>query len=227
MENNIFDKLQQTDLVEETTQKLRRAIIQGELAPGTRVVESELARQLGISRAPLREAARRLEQAGLLTSNPRRGFFVRTLDLDELDDIYSLRIALERYACSLAVERATPEDILDLKAQIKVMEDLAEQGDLYHQVEQDLKFHEMLCQISGNKKLVGLFRSIADENRLIIALIGQLFKEPKEMADVHHVLVACLEQGDAERLDKEIHYHIDYAWKQVRIEFENSQKKQS
>lgn len=214
--DTLFDPLQSTDLVSQVTGQLARSIYEGRLAPGQRVVEASIARQMGISRAPLREAARRLEQRGLLVAHPRRGFFVRDFSLDEIDDIYGLRIALESYAIKLACERATPEDVAGLRRHLDYLRELADRGAIAELVEEDLRFHLTICQVSGNRKLLTLFSDLAGEIRMIIALIGQLYDDPHRIVESHAPLIEALEASDAERLAVEADNHIRIAWMEVR-----------
>src|SRR5258705_9383227 len=101
--------LADSDLVGQVARILTQAIVQGRLPPGAKVVEAGVARELGISRAPVREAARLLERQGLLVANPRRGFFVRKLEPTDIDEIYDLRICVECHAGVLAAKNLTPE----------------------------------------------------------------------------------------------------------------------
>jgi len=94
-----FEQLRQTDLVEQVRDKLVAAIATGELEPGQRIVEAELARRMGISRGPIREAARLLQQWGILSSEARRGFFVRKVSLEEIDNLVDYRILLGDLCC--------------------------------------------------------------------------------------------------------------------------------
>ncbi len=211
-----FEALEANDLVAQVTDRLARAICDGRLAPGQRLVEAALARQLGISRAPVREAARRLEQRGLLVAHPRRGFFVRDFSLEEIDDLYGLRIALERYAGELACQRATVADLERLENQLKLLFRLAEEGAVAAQVEADLRFHLLFCEASGNRKLLKLFTDIAGEIRMIIVLIGQLYEDPHRIAETHRPLIEALKMRDTARLDAEIDHHIRVGWQEVR-----------
>src|SRR5437660_10423940 len=99
--------LADSDLVGQIARILMQAIVQGRLPPGSKVVEAGIARELGISRAPVREAARLLEKQGLLVAKPRRGFFVRKLEIKNIDEIYDLRICIERHARVLAARHLT------------------------------------------------------------------------------------------------------------------------
>ena len=219
-----FREIESDDLVSKVSEQLTAAIVAGDLAPGQRLVEAEIARQMGISRAPIREAARRLEQRGLLVAHPRRGFFVRRLALDEIDDLYGLRICLESYAARLASQRAQPEDLVALRAQLEVLHNLADAGAVAAQVEEDLHFHRMICEISGNRRLLGLFNDLASEVRMAIAVIGRLYDDPARIAETHLPLIEAIESGDTARIDAEVEYHIGVAWREVRRFFAAQQQ---
>jgi len=110
-----------SDLVGQVARILTQAIVQGRLPPGSKVVEAGIARELGISRAPVREAARLLEKQGLLVAKPRRGFFVRKLEIRNIDEIYDLRLCIERHACVLASRNLTTEARDALRRQLDIL----------------------------------------------------------------------------------------------------------
>jgi DNA-binding GntR family transcriptional regulator len=211
-----FSEVKASDLTSQVAEQLAGAICDGRLAPGQRLVEAAVARQMGISRAPVREAARRLQQRGLLVAHPRRGFFVRDFSLEEIDDIYGLRIELERYAAGLACARATAEDLARLQAQIDLQFALADRGEIAALVEADLGFHLLFCEVSGNRKLLTLFTDLASEVRMIIALIGQVYDDPHRIAGTHCPLLEALAARDTARLEAEVDHHIRVAWREVR-----------
>src|SRR6266403_5713293 len=101
--------LADSGLVGQVARILTQAIVQGRLPPGSKVVEAGIARELGISRAPVREAARLLERQGLLVASPRRGFFVRKLAIRNIDEIYALRLCIDRHASVLAARNLTSD----------------------------------------------------------------------------------------------------------------------
>src|SRR5262245_7431911 len=108
---------------------LRRAIVTGELQPGQRVNEAEVARQMRISRGPVREAIRRLEQAGLLVSYPRRGTVVVSLSAEDVEEVYTLRADLEARAIRRAITRLLDADLAELERLLDVMETASFAGD--------------------------------------------------------------------------------------------------
>lgn len=211
-----FGTLRSTDLVSQVGEQLVQAIVEGRLAPGQRVVEAELARQMGISRAPLREAARRLEQRGLLVAHPRRGFFVRELSLGEVDDLYGVRIMVESYAARLAAERAGPAGLDELARRIEELRRLASDGKEAALVEADLEFHRAICVLSGNRRLLRLFDDMAIDVRMVIAMIDHLYDDPLVIAETHSPLLDALRGGEPHIITGAVEYHIGVAWREVR-----------
>lgn len=207
--------LANTDLVGQVARILTQAIVQGRLAPGSKVVEAGIARELGISRAPVREAARLLERQGLLVASPRRGFFVRKLEIRDIDEIYDLRICVEKHAAVLAARNLTPQARAALQRQIDVLHQTAELEDPARQVEEDYRFHRLICEIAGNRRLLQLFDDLASELRMVIGLIGRLYDDPHRIARTHEPLLAVLEEGHPERIELHVSHHIGVAWREV------------
>jgi DNA-binding GntR family transcriptional regulator len=207
--------LADTDLVGQVARILTQAIISGQLLPGTKVVEAGVARELGISRAPVREAARLLERQGLLVSNPRRGFFVRKLEATDIDEIYDLRICVECHAAVLAAKNLTPKTRDALRRQIAVLHEAADLDDPARQVEEDYKFHRMICEIAGSKRLLRLFDDLASELRMVIGLIGRLYDDPRRIAETHIAVLDAIEGGHPDIIIARIDYHIGAAWREV------------
>jgi DNA-binding GntR family transcriptional regulator len=207
--------LAETDLVGQVARVLTQAVVDGRLAPGSKVVEAGIARELGVSRAPVREAARLLEQQGLLVASPRRGFFVRKFAADDIDDIYDLRLCVERHAAVLAARNLTPESRDRLRRQIDVLHQTADLEDPARQVEEDYRFHRLICEIAANRRLLRLFDDLASELRMVIGLIGRLYDDPHEIARTHEPVLAAMEQGHPERIVAHVDYHIGHAWREV------------
>ncbi|QOR38762.1 GntR family transcriptional regulator [Billgrantia diversa] len=203
--------IQQRNLVEQVADFLTQAIISQHYVPGERLSEVQLARDLGISRAPVREAARLLESRGLLVSQPRRGFFVRALVATELNDIFDLRLCLERHALAHLVENYDTEKELALRRQVELMCEVALKDSDSRKIEEDLLFHRMLIAFAGNRRLLRAFDDITHELRLCIALIGKTHAEPDSIATSHWALLDALASGDPGHCHKAIDYHIGVA----------------
>lgn len=203
------------DLVSQIARALTDAIVAGQLMPGAKVAEAAVARELGVSRAPVREAARLLESQGLLVAIPGRGFFVRSHAPAEIDDLYDLRICIEKHAAVLAARRLTPESRAALRRQLDVLHETAAINDPARQVEEDYRFHRLICEISGNRRLLKLFDDLASELRIVIGLIGRLYDDPHRIAQTHEPLLAAIESGDAAKIQDGIEYHLGDAWRGV------------
>lgn len=203
--------IQQHNLVEQVADFLTQAIIGQRFAPGERLSEVQLARDLGVSRAPVREAARLLESRGLLISRPRRGFFVRSLDAEELCDIFDLRLCLERHAMERLAGACSPEALAALHRQVEQLCDASRSGDEGRRIEEDLAFHRLLIATAGNRRLLKVFDNLAHELRLCITLITKTHEAPESIADSHHRLLEALAAGDPVRCREAIDYHIGVA----------------
>lgn len=207
--------LPDTDLVGQVARVLTQAIMKGQMLPGAKLVEAGVARELGVSRAPVREAARLLEQQGLLVAHPRRGFFVRKLEPVDIDEIYDLRICVECHAGVLASKNLTPGNRTALRRQIDVMYETAAIDDHARQIEEDYKFHRMICEIAGSKRLLRLFDDLASELRMTIGLIGRLYDDPHRIAETHVAVLDAIEGGHPDIINARIDFHIGAAWREV------------
>lgn len=203
--------IQQRNLVEQVADYLTQAIIGQRFSPGERLSEVQLARDLGVSRAPVREAARLLESRGLLVSQPRRGFFVRALDAGELADIFDLRLCLERHAMERLAAACLPETLAGLRDQVEVLCAAASRGDQTRRIEEDLAFHRLMIASAGNQRLLRTFDDLAHELRLCITLITKTHEDPDSIAESHHQLLDALASGDGPRCREAIDYHIGVA----------------
>lgn len=201
-----LDPVTAEDLVSRVATALTRAILSGRFAPGTRLNEVHLAAEFGISRAPVREAARLLENRGLVVSHPRRGFFVRALTARSLDEVYDLRMALERHAGLAVCARLTPEMAQALRAQAARIHGTGR--DPSRQVEEDFAFHRMICAFSGNERLLKVYDELTTEMRLGIVVIGHLYDNPEGIARTHDPVLDALLARDPARWVAVIEAHI-------------------
>jgi DNA-binding GntR family transcriptional regulator len=188
---------------------LQNAILTGKLPPGARIVEAEIARQMGISRAPIREAIRKLERDGMVRYVPRRGTIVIQLTRDEIVDIYYLRAHLEAYAVRLAAERALPEEFDLLDEMITRMCQHADQNDVSSLVTVDAEFHGAICKAARNKHLLNLWESLNPRSWTLLTNL-----EVSEdfglmhIAERHRLVLDALRSRDADSAEKAIRHHI-------------------
>lgn len=138
--------------------EIEQLILQGELAIGQRINESDLASRFGMSRGPIREALRALEESRLVRSEKNRGVFVREVSVDEADEIYDVREALDQLIGQRVAELATPEQLRELQAVAAEMDRATGAQDIksYHAL--NLQFHDMLVDFAGNARLTESYR---------------------------------------------------------------------
>jgi DNA-binding GntR family transcriptional regulator len=185
---------------------LYEAILLGRLPPGERLVEAEIARQMGISRGPLREAIRQLEQDGLVEYRPRRGAVVAELTRERVLDAYSTRVELEGFAARLAAQRMTAADVARLEGLCETMQRCAAAGDSAGLLQADVKFHQAVCEISGNRVLLRLWTSLGPHAWTLFSGAQQRGYGLAALAERHRAVLAALRSGDAacaERIARE------------------------
>ena len=142
---------------------LRQAILKGELKPGERLMEIALAERLGVSRTPIREAMRKLEQEGLVVMIPRRGAQVANITEKDLNDVLEVRMALENLSIENACKKMTEEQLAELKKAAKVFEATMEEGNLVKLAEADVAFHEVIYQSSDNCRLNQVLNNLREQ----------------------------------------------------------------
>ncbi len=146
--------------------ELERMILSGELKAGERLNELALASRLGVSRGPVREAARTLERDGLVTCIAHQGVFVRQLSIEEAAELYDLRAVIVGYACGRAAQQVTPDEMAELGTLLRQMDEAAaaEDADAYYGL--NLGFHDRLMEISGRGRSAELYQSLVKEAHL-------------------------------------------------------------
>lgn len=144
-------------------QTLRNAILKGELQPGERLMEIQLAQKLGVSRTPVREAIRKLELEGLAIMIPRRGAIVADITVQDLEDVLEVREALEELAAKKACDNITEEQLRDLKKAAVDFKKSVESDNLLDCVEADMRFHEIIYSATCNKRLQQMLTNLREQ----------------------------------------------------------------
>ncbi len=142
---------------------LREAIITGHLAPGERLMELQLAEELGVSRTPVREAIRKLELEGLVHMIPRKGAYVATLSMKDIVEVFEIRGALEGLAAALAAESITDEELEELERHLVMAAEQIGNADLEGMVEVDTGFHQILYKASRNERLTQIISNLREQ----------------------------------------------------------------
>lgn len=144
-------------------QTLRGAILKGDLKPGERLMELQLASKLGVSRTPIREAIRMLEQEGLAVTIPRKGAEVAKMTEKDMEDVLEIRLSLEGLAVRLSCEKITPAALQELKVAMENFEEKTRSGKFVEMAKADVKFHEILYKASNNPKLQQLLNNLREQ----------------------------------------------------------------
>lgn len=184
---------------------LRNRIFEGQYAPGMRLVERDLAAEFSVSRLPVREALRMLQQEGLVTEPATRGSVVAKLDADQVDDLFSVRSALEVLACRLAAERATDEDIARLAELVHQAKDALSRGSLAETHALNSEFHDEVTRIADNAFLRTALEPLQGRMHWLFRHVRDL----PELVDEHEQLLAAIASRDPERAAAQSARHIE------------------
>ncbi|RIV40878.1 GntR family transcriptional regulator [Micromonospora radicis] len=194
-------ELESVSLVDLAVARLTREILSGRSDPGERLVEEQLTRRLGISRAPLREALRLLAQRGLVEHVPRRGVRVATLSDRDVQELYELRDVLERFAVRAGIPVAGESELAGLGAALDQMREATRAGDRLAVAESHRAFHVALVALAGNRQLSGVYESILVKLQLYMAINLRREAEvaqPLDGVHRHERLYAAVVGGDPE-----------------------------
>ena len=208
MSLQIFEQVPHKSLREVALSAIRQAILRGDLKPGQRLMEGEIAEQMGMSRAPVREALRQLETEGLVVSQAHRGAFVVELSIKDVTEICALRAAVESMSARIVAEQASPEVLAQLQQAVADMSQAADAGDLSRLAALDMSFHEMLCRASGNSRLLDTWLSMTSLIRIFIDLTNTLYLPADEIVHLHTEVVEHIEHGRAEEAGQALARHI-------------------
>lgn len=196
-------------LVESVLQRITDAIITGEIAPDDKLVEARLADQLGVSRGPVREAFRRLEQMGIVEKVPYRGTFVSALSRQDIEDLYQVRTSLEALAARIVAERNDAEDVKKLKEKVRQMEQAIESGHSTQLFREDAAFHDTLIALSQNGLLSEIWRPVSIQmQRVILIKRERPYDSLMEVVEVHRPIVEAIASGDADRAEAAAKKHV-------------------
>ena len=206
--------------------KLRNAISYGELAPGTQLAEAELARELGVSRGPLREAMQRLTQEGLLLSIRNRGLFVVELSEDDVRDIYVARAAVERAAAAQVLLRDPAAARARLTSVTDRMAHAADRQDADGISRADLDFHEVLVRLSESSRLIRMHQTLLTETRMCVLALKGTYPDSDVRVPEHKGIADAIGEGDAAKVDRLIIAHMDDALGRLVPKFPSSAKQQ-
>jgi len=197
--------LRNYSLASAAQEEIERLILSGEIRSGQKLGEAEIAHRLGVSRGPVREAFRGLEEGGLIYFEKNRGAFVRKVELDEADQNYVVRGALEELAGKIVAQRITDEEIRELRALIERMERAVSRNETASYVDQNTTFHLHIVELTQNGKLVEVYRKITKE----LTLFRRQSLAPYQTLDEHREIVERIASRDPIAASEAMSRHVE------------------
>ncbi len=191
--------------------QLREAIVSDQLKAGQRIVEGEIAAAIKTSRGPVRDALLILENEGLVVRHAHRGTYVAELSLEDAEEIYTLRRAIESLAVAYVIKCATPADLDELDALVHEMADKIAAGcNAGEATELDMTFHRTLCRMSGHGRALAAWEALSGQTRIL--LLSRFKKRPGDFqalaVEWHRRLIEVLRQGKLEQAQAELRTHL-------------------
>ncbi len=196
---------------------LRQAILKGELKPGERLMEMHLANKLGVSRTPIREAIRMLEQEGLAVTIPRKGAQVAKMTEKDLQDVLEVRDALDELAVTCAFERMTSEQFVQLKEAMNAFEVAIATDDVRQIVEADEAFHDVIYAAAANPKLENIINSAREQMYRYRYEYVKDASVYQQLVDEHKAIISGFEKKDLQYIKDIMHTHLNNQINAVRM----------
>ena len=187
---------------------LREAILKGDLKPGERLMELQLASKLGVSRTPIREAIRMLEQEGLAVTTPRKGAEVAKMTLKDMEDVLEIRDALDELAVRIACQKISDEQLNQLEDMKELFEKSTQTGNVKKIAEADVTFHDVIYEATGNPKLVTLLNNLREQ---VYRYRVEYIKDPKNYPTLiaeHEAILESLKNRDVKNAVEAMHVHV-------------------
>ena len=189
-------QIKSSSIREQTLDTLRDAILTGELKPGDALTETDIATQLGVSRAPIREALRILNSEGLVETIPYHGTTVRELNRKDIEELYSMRSLLEIFAVEQIIKANNPEHIDVLMTLYEQMEIAGKKNDLKAVNDLDRDFHDALLGMSQHSLLISMWQMVAMRVRQVMALRNMRNSDLTQIARNHLPIIRAIENSD-------------------------------
>lgn len=188
--------------------KLKRAVVHGELKPSSRIVETRVAEALGISRTPVREAIHKLEREGFIRQDPRGGFFVVGLTRADIEETFGIRSVLESYAARLAALKHRPEDLTPLERKLEEYQAHMDRGDLASLPRINTEFHDLLYGLSRSLRLVRMISDLRDQIYRFRKAILSVEEMARTSNHDHREMLALIRKRDGEGVERIVRVHI-------------------
>jgi DNA-binding GntR family transcriptional regulator len=219
---------EQENLDHKVYRQLKAMIFDQHLKPGSKIYQEKLANELGISRTPLVNALKKLEQEQLIAAIPRRGFYVRHFSKEEMVRIFELREVLEGLAARRASICISEDQIQTLRGFFKGLRISDTVGSVERYAEEDRRFHHCLIQIGGDALLSRILETFSVITfSYLVGFRGGLVRPPKETLPEHIAIIQAITQGDPEKAEQAARLHLRRSWEKLAKEIGGKRKKSS
>jgi len=200
--------LKKENLSNQVFEQVKEIIVKGEIPAGKRMIESEIAASMGISRTPVREAVHKLEAEGLLKPLPRGGYVVRGLTLPDIEETFEIRSILESFAAYLAANRHSSKEILPLEKKMEEFQRYLDRNDLKELTRINTEFHELLYALSRSQRLIKMIHDLRDE----ICFLRKMILNSVDMARLsnkdHREIVKAIKKREDKKVERLVRDHI-------------------
>lgn len=196
----VFEKIETQTMENGILRSVRNAIISGSIGLGQHLNETEMARQMAVSRIPIREALKKLEQEGLVVRVANRGVFVIDFDESDVREVFSLRALLEGMAIEWAIPQLDESDYRALRELVGAQEEALASGDFYELARLDMRFHEFICARAGHERLLKSWREIHRQCQVLLNMRFHHMADftPETVPIDHYLLLQAMESNAPE-----------------------------
>ena len=204
---------------------LREQLLGGKMQPHQHLIEAKIARDIGTSRTPVREALHSLELEGLIESIPRVGYVVKPISEQEVEEICEIRAAIEGLAARWAMEKAHEKLVIELQKNISIAEDKVSKGDVRAFVDMDAKFHEIISKFTGSQRLLELAQTL--RRHMLRYRVQSIYSIDNVLRaiDGHKGILRAIEKRNLEEINKAIQHHMEQSKKDIlRYAFKETPK---
>lgn len=195
-------------LADQVYRYLREQILSGLISPGSRIVESKIAKELSVSRSPVREAIRLLNHEGLLTIEQGATMIFQP-SLADFEDLYTLRLAVEPVAARLAAQHITAEDCQRLEETLRQTDETLSRGDIQPFIESNTRFHDLIVELSRNRRLQKVMSEVSAITRYYRCLVFQIYHRRVPSVEEHWQIYRAIQQGCPQDAQQRMSQHIE------------------
>jgi len=207
----LFPKREPKVIAHEVASDIKEVIVKGLIKPGEKINETKIARDMGISRSPVREALQELKKEGVVVSIPYKGTFVNLLGQKDIEDMYIIRGLLEAYAIEKVIENKNEKILRCLRENVEDIEKDVEKKQLKELVSKDIEFHRNICNFSGNKKLIDIWEGFQTQIEVLINLESSFYERFQLLAVEHRELLSLIVEGKTKQAQEKVKAHISQA----------------